>query len=223
MELIVRSNPDSASPPGSLVTSHCDLTEISGKEIIARRGLEAYLFLRYLITLLKIFISLALIILPVLISVNLAKDKGTEGGASGLDQLSWTNVSPAHINRYWVYLTMAVLVVIWVCRIARIKLLYYTELRHKWLVSLEHFGHLSTAIILVTDVPKSLLTVYQLHSMYDIYPHGVRCVSLNQEYSKRRQCIQRRDELVLTLESAETKLIRKAYLSYSRGLAKSSN
>lgn len=88
MELTVRSNPDSASPPGSLVTSHCDLTEISGKEIIARRGLEAYLFLRYLITLLKIFISLALIILSVLISVNLAKEKGTEGEASDLDQLS---------------------------------------------------------------------------------------------------------------------------------------
>ena len=202
--------------------NHIDTVKvnISGKEIIARRGLDAYLFLRYLHTLLKIFIPLALAIPPVLIPVNLTGGRGTNGGVSGLDKLSWINVSPAHTKRYWIHLFLAILVVVWVCRVAHVELLCYTRLRHQWLMSPDRLGLTSTTTVLVNDIPKSLLTVRQLHALYSVYPHGVRCITLNRDYSKLHQCIQRRDSLALVLENAETKLIRKAYLSYSRRSAK---
>ena len=193
--------------------------KILGKEIIARRGLDAYLFLRYLVTLLKIFIPLACVILPVLIPVNFIGGRGSHGGVSGLDQFSWTNISPSQTNRYWIHLVLAMFVVIWVCQIARTELLYYTTLRHRWLISSERSGRMITTTILVTDIPKSFLTVRQLHDLYNIYPHGVRGVSLNRDHSKLHQCIQRRDEIALMLENAETKLIQKACLSNSRRLA----
>ncbi|KAL9063473.1 MAG: hypothetical protein Q9161_009455, partial [Pseudevernia consocians] len=194
--------------------------KISGKEIIARRGLDAYLFLRYLMMLLKIFIPLATVIVPVLIPVNLTGGRGAQGGVSGLDQLSWTNVSPTHTDRYWVHLVLAILVVVWVCRIARTELLCYTRLRHRWLISSDRLGRTSTTTILVTDIPRSLLDVHQLHTLYSIYPHGVRRVSLNRDHSKLRQCIRKRDQIALLLEHAETKLIQKAYLSRARRVAK---
>lgn len=170
--------------------------------------------------LLKIFIPLAAVIVPVLIPVNLTGGRGAQGGVSGLDQLSWTNVPPAHTDRYWVHLVLALLVVIWVCRIARIELLCYTRLRHKWLISSDRLGRTSTTTILVTDIPTPLLDVHQLHTLYSIYPHGVRRVSLNRDHSKLRQCIRKRDQVALSLEHAETKLIQKAYLSRARQMAK---
>ncbi len=225
VNLTSNSNPNKAEQDDAPDASHSNAVEVkvSGKEIIARRGLDAYLFLRYLGTLLKIFIPLAFVILPVLVPVNLTRGRGTKGGVSGLDQLSWTNISPSHTNRYWVHLVLAILVVVWVCRIARTELLYYTRLRHRWLVSSNRLGHTATTTILVTDIPKPFLTVPQLHALYSVYPHGVRCVSLNRDHSKLRHCIQRRDEIASMLENAETKLIQKAYLSYSRRLANASN
>lgn len=132
MEVTSDSNPNAAK--GDFPDPSCLDTvkvKVSGKEIIARRGLDAYLFLRYLTTLLKIFVPLAVVILPVLIPVNLTRGREAQGGVSDLDQLSWTNVPPTHTSRYWVHLVLAVVVVVWVCRIARIELLCYTRLRHK--------------------------------------------------------------------------------------------
>ena len=62
--------------------------------------------------------------------------------------------------------------------------------------------------------------MHQLHTLYDIFPHGVRCVSLARDHSKLRQCVQKRDEMALVLEKVETQLIQKAYLSHSRKTAK---
>ena len=127
IEVIVGSKPSAARPS----PNHLDVGKvISGREIIEKRGLDAYLFLRYLITLLKIFVPLAVVILPVIVPLNLTAGRGAQSGVSGLDQLSWTNVSPAYTNRYWAHLVIVILVVVWVCRIARIELLCYTRLRY---------------------------------------------------------------------------------------------
>lgn len=74
-------------------------------------------------------------------------------------------------------------------------------------MSSDRLGHTSSTTILVTNIPKPLLTVRQLHALYNVFPHGVFRVSLNRDHSKLRQCIQRRDKIDLLLENAEIKLI----------------
>ena len=185
-------------------------------DIITECGLDAYLFLRYLKVLLKIFVPLAMLILPTLIPLNLIGGRGVRSGVSGLDQFSWTNVSAEHTNRYWAHLSLALLVVLWVSRITRLELLTYTRLRHKWLASSDSLDGTSTTTILVTDIPETLLSVEQLYSTYNVYPFGVRKVSINRDLSELVDKIVKREQCVLALEASETTLIKRAQLSHSR-------
>ncbi|KAF7624480.1 hypothetical protein AFLA_008185 [Aspergillus flavus NRRL3357] len=88
------------SPPG-LFRWIVPVFRTSSTEFIQKCGLDAYFFLRYLRMLLKIFVPLGCIILPVLLPLNKAGGKdqhyknGTETGGTwnvtGLDQLAWGN------------------------------------------------------------------------------------------------------------------------------------
>ena len=73
--------------------------------------------------LLKIFIPLGLVILPVLIPLNKVggRDQNPIGhhtknvthySVTGLDQLAWGNVKPENTARYWAHLVLAVLVIV---------------------------------------------------------------------------------------------------------------
>lgn len=190
----------------------------SSSDIIAQCGLDAYLFLRYLKTLLKIYVPLAVLILPTLIPLNLVGGRGRAAGVTGLDQFSWTNVSPKHTNRYWAHLVLAVVVVLWVCRISRLELLAYTRLRHGWLTSCDRLDGASTTTtsILVTDIPVSMLTEAQLKAFYEIYPYGVRSISIHRDCAKLTRDIHKRDACAIALEASETKLIQRAQLAHLR-------
>jgi calcium permeable stress-gated cation channel len=63
-------------------------------------GLENYLLKRYLHTILRIFILLALVLLPILIPLNVVDSKNESGGVKGLDRLSFANVGLSYTNRY---------------------------------------------------------------------------------------------------------------------------
>jgi hypothetical protein len=63
-------------------------------------GLENYLLERYLHTMLRIFILLALVLLPILVPLNVVDGKNESGGVMGLDRLSFANVGLFHTNRY---------------------------------------------------------------------------------------------------------------------------
>ena len=159
---------------------------------------------------------LAILILPILIPLNLLEGRGTKSGVTGLDQVSWTNVSPAHTNRYWAHLSLAVAVVLWVCRVSRLELLSYTRLRHQYLAASHRLDQISTSTILITDIPDALLTVEQLTSVYSVFPHGVRRVSINRDFSKLARDVKNRAKCALALEVAETTLIQKANVSHLR-------
>src|ERR1700761_6600632 len=96
----------------------------SNSDFVQRCGLDAYFFLRYLRTLLKIFVPAALVILPILIPINTISGRGADfatgpnvnqTNVTGLDQLAWGNVSPAHTGRYWAHWLLALCLIIYVC------------------------------------------------------------------------------------------------------------
>ncbi|WYZ45286.1 hypothetical protein EsH8_VIII_000602 [Colletotrichum jinshuiense] len=61
------------STPWSLIST---LINFSDREIIKKCGLDAYFFLRYLRTLLTIFIPIALVVIPILVPLNYSDGKG---------------------------------------------------------------------------------------------------------------------------------------------------
>ncbi|KAJ5238396.1 hypothetical protein N7468_003015 [Penicillium chermesinum] len=204
------------SPPG-LFRWIGPVFRTSSTEFIQKCGLDAYFFLRYLRMLLKIFVPLGLLILPVLLSVNRAggKDQNFQNGTgpgpqwnvTGLDQLAWGNVKPENTNRYWAHLAMAVIAVVYVCAVFFDELRGYIRLRQTYLTSPQHRLRASATTVLVTAIPPEWLSVDRLDNLFNVFPGGIRNIWLNRNYDELNEKVKARNKLALKLESAETDLI----------------
>lgn len=219
------------SPPG-LFHWIIPVFKTSNSEFIQKCGLDAYFFLRYLRMLLKIFIPLSLLILPVLIPLNkvggkgsslMASNNGTRYNVIGLDELAWGNVRPENTDRYWGHLVLAVIVVAYVCGVFFDELRGYIRLRQAYLTSPQHRLRASATTVLVTSIPQKWLSVEALDGLFDVFPGGVRNIWLNRNLDQLSEKIKLRNNLALTLESAETELIkacRKVHLKEAKKEAK---
>ncbi|KAK5660314.1 hypothetical protein OQA88_12854 [Cercophora sp. LCS_1] len=211
-----RTNPPPATPWNLLFT----LMKFDDREIIKKCGLDAYFFLRYLQTLLVIFVPIALIVIPVLVPLNyvgglgqsvlddvINKDNVTRI-PSGLDTLAWGNVSPKNQSRRWVHLVLAILVIVWVCGVFFAELRVYVKIRQDYLTSAEHRLRASANTVLVSSVPEKWLTEDALRGLFDVFPGGIRNVWLTRDFSKLLEKIHKRDAVHKQLEAAESDLIR---------------
>ncbi|KNG89489.1 hypothetical protein ANOM_002241 [Aspergillus nomiae NRRL 13137] len=222
------------SPPG-LFRWVVPVFRTSSTEFIQKCGLDAYFFLRYLRMLLKIFVPLGCIILPVLLPLNKAGGKdqhyknGTESGntwnVTGLDQLAWGNVTPENTSRYWGHLIMAIITIVYVCAVFYDELRNYIRLRQAYLTSPQHRLRASATTVLVTAIPERWLTVDALASLFDVFPGGVRNIWINRNFDDLNEKVKLRDALALKLEAAETDLVikcKKAQLKQAKAEAKKS-
>ena len=200
------------SPPG-LIFWISALFNTSDWVSIQKSGLDAYFFLRYLRTLLRIFVSLSLIIIPILVPLNLVYGKNAPGGVQGLDRFSWANVGLAHSSFYWAHLAMALTVVIFVCHTIYAELIEYVGIRQAYLESPLHQAQAFANAILVTDIPRKFLSTSSLNRLYSVFSGGVRTVWINRDLSKLSKKILERRRVVGLLEAAETKLVRSAMRS----------
>ncbi|KAH7108911.1 hypothetical protein EDB81DRAFT_673191 [Dactylonectria macrodidyma] len=211
------------SPPPAFLKLILRLWNFSDRELIRKCGLDAFFFLRYLKTLLVIFIPMSAIMMPVLISVNYFHGKShkineshedTSGRnnseVTGLDTLAWGNVSPNHTAWYAVHLVVAVLVIIWVCTVFYLELRVYIKVRQDYLTSAEHRLKASATTVLISSIPAKWLTEEALRGLFDVFPGGVRNIWLNRDLSWLLQKISQRNQVHLKLEAAETSLIKAA-------------
>ncbi|KAI9720624.1 MAG: hypothetical protein M1812_002804 [Candelaria pacifica] len=207
------------APPTGLIKWILPVFQISNKHFIEKCGLDAYFFLRYLRTLLRIFVPLALLILPILLPINAVGGKGTKPvptnlsqkyNVTGLDTLAWGNVTPEKTNRYWAHLVLAVIVVVWVCYVSFDELKHYIKVRQSYLTSPQHRLEKSARTVLITAIPSHLLSEGALHALFDLFPGGLRKIWINRNYDELKEKVERRDKLAGSLESAELHLIQKA-------------
>ena len=213
------------APPRSLFGWLFAIFKFKDREIIKKCGLDAYFFLRYLQTLLVIFVPLAALILPVLLPMNHHGGRGesyalefgnsTDGGAdnisrnvTGLDVLAWGNVRPSKTNRYWGHLICAIVVIIWVCVVFFSEMRIYIKVRQDYLTSAEHRLRASATTILVSAIPSKWLTVEALGGLYDVFPGGIRNIWINRNYQVLLDKVHERDAIFQQLEGAQTELIR---------------
>lgn len=116
---------------------------VPDRAIINKCGLDAYFFMRYLKTLLVIFIPLACVVLPILIPINFVDGIGTNlwtnstttndtSSVVGLSVLAWGNVKPEHHDRRWAHLLLALFVIIWVCFVTFSEMRVYVKVRSRY-------------------------------------------------------------------------------------------
>ncbi len=193
----------------------------SNSDFIQKCGLDAYFFLRYLRTLLKIFVPLAIVILPILIPVNNVGGRGNNfavgkysrnstlyTNVQGLDQLAWGNVRPENNNRYWTHLLLAVVVVVYTCYVFFDELRGYIRLRQAYLTSPQHRLRASATTVLVTAIPPKWCTFEALDGLYDVFPGGIRNIWVNRNFDELNEKVKVRNQIAVTLENAETALIK---------------
>ncbi|KOS18292.1 Uncharacterized protein ESCO_002959 [Escovopsis weberi] len=211
------------SPPRHFLFMLKALLKYSDRAVINKCGLDAYFFLRYLKTLLIIFIPICCIVMPILIPINYIGGKGhsidvkinsttTSGSVipKGLDTLAWGNVSEKHTSRYGAHLLMALLVIIWVCTVFFFELRTYIKIRQDYLTSAEHRLRASATTVLVNSIPSKWLSEEALRGLFDVFPGGIRNVWINKDLTQLLDKISLRDKIHLQLEQAETDLIRAA-------------
>ena len=176
-------------------------------------------------TLLKIFVPLACVILPVLIPINKVGGRGghfVQGiydqgksnspyrNVTGLDTLAWGNIRPTKNNRYWAHLVLAVATVVYTCFVFFDELQGYIRLRQAYLTSPQHRLRASATTVLVTAIPRKWCTREALDGLYDVFPGGIRNIWINRNFDELSEKVKERNKLALKLESAETNLIREA-------------
>jgi calcium permeable stress-gated cation channel len=203
----------------------------SNSEFVQKCGLDAYFFLRYLRTLLKIFVPAACVLLPILLPLNLVggrgpnfmagqtDDDGKALNVSGLDQLAWGNVRPNQTRRYWGHWTCAFLLIVWICYVSFDELRNYIRMRQAYMTSPQHRLRASATTVLVSSIPAKWCTVEALEGLYDVFPGGLRNIWLNRNFDELSEKISRRDKLAKKLENAETELIRKCFKKHEEELA----
>jgi hypothetical protein len=190
------------------------------REVIQKCGLDAYFFLRYLQTLLIIFIPLACLLLPILLPINYVGGRGsnfaatsvngsTGANVTGIDTVAWGNVSPTNTSRYWAHLIMAIVVVVWVCYVFFAELRVFIRVRQDYLTSAEHRLKASATTVLVSSIPRKWLTEEALMGLYDVFPGGIRNIWINRNYDKLLNKVHERDGVLRKLELSETQLIQK--------------
>ncbi|KAK0722261.1 hypothetical protein B0T26DRAFT_643714 [Lasiosphaeria miniovina] len=217
------------SPPSSNWALVFALMKFEDREVIKKCGLDAYFFLRYLKTLLVIFVPIAFVVIPILVPLNFigglgqdvidnstAINKTTAVGAyvanvpKGLDTLAWGNISPKNQFRRWAHLGLALCVIFWVCFVFFVELRVYIKIRQDYLTSPEHRLRASANTVLLTSIPDKWCTDEALRGLFDVFPGGIENIWLARDYGPLLEKIRERELIHQQLEEAETELIRAA-------------
>ncbi|CVL09030.1 related to PHM7-similarity to A.thaliana hyp1 protein [Fusarium mangiferae] len=202
---------------------------MNDQELIRKCGLDAYFFLRYLKTILLVFLLTAALAIPSLIPLNYVGGRGSQiardgedrlnqsaAQITGLDTLTWANVKPQNSQRYWAHLLMAIVVVVWTCAIFFDEMREYVRVRQDYLTSTEHRLRPSSSTILVNSIPNDLCQKAKLKEMFSVFPGGVKNVWINRDFRPLLKKIILRNAIHQRLEAAETDLIKASQLVHQK-------
>ena len=184
---------------------------------IEKCGLDAYFFLRFLRMLLKIFVPLSLVILPILLPIN---KLSCSDCTVGPDQLGWRNIPAVHYRRTWAHLILAVLTILWILYVIYTELRGYIRIRQAYLASPQHRIRASATTVLVSGIPRKWLTLEALNGLYDVFPGGIRNIWINRNFDDLADKVSERDNIAQNLEEAETSLIQKCVKKHKKMEAK---
>ena len=131
---------------------------------------------------------------------------------TGLDTLSWQNVSPAKTNRYWGHLVCAIVAISWTLfRMYREKV-NFIDVRQRFLTSPEHRLKASAKTVLITNIPSEYRSKEALEALYDVFvdndDRSKMTIWVNRDYKSLRALVARRRSLRHSLEKEELRILR---------------
>ncbi|KAK3619202.1 hypothetical protein LTR56_022637 [Elasticomyces elasticus] len=201
------------APPRGIAAWLYPLFTTPNLAFIQKCGLDAYFFLRYLRMLLKFFLPVALIVMPIMLPLN----RYSGNIQQGLDKMNISNVAPEHVgHRLWAHLIMAVGVIIWFCYIVYTELRGYIRVRQAFLTSPQHRLRASATTVLVPGIPRKWLTLEALSGLYDVFPGGIKNIWINRNFDELSDKVNLRDKVAKNLEGAETDLIKKCRKAHEK-------
>ena len=206
---------------------------IKDEDIKAKCGLDGYFFIRFIRTMLTIFIPLMCFLVTILLPVNYNGGRNNNAfhikghkkpqtyNIKGLDTLSWQNVAPTETDRYWAHLVCALLAISWTLyRIYREKL-HYIHVRQQYLTSPEHRLRASARTLLVTNIPNEYQGNEALEALFDVFvdndDRSKLHVWVNRDYGPLRTKVMRLRSLRGALEKEELKFLRAVNKGYQKG------
>ena len=152
---------------------------------------------------------LALLIPPILIPLNILRGETVQSEIRGLDQFSWANVSATRTNVYWAHLIMALVPVAYICFVIHNEFFEFIRVRQEFLLSFHHGSSAYVNTVLVTDIPRDVLSIEGLSNVFRSLPGGVRQVWINQGYRNLIKRVEERESLIDILESTEATWLKK--------------
>ncbi|KAF2020156.1 DUF221-domain-containing protein [Aaosphaeria arxii CBS 175.79] len=178
-----------------------DFRRIPDAYILDHSSIDGYLFVRYFKLMVIISLLGCLITWPILFPIN------ATGGAGNkqLDLLSMSNVSDAHVTRYYAHALVSCVFLGLVMIIIARESFYTVNIRQAYRRSPWGASRISSRTILFTSVPK---TIGQ-NTLFEMFP-GVKHAWVASNCKELEKLVEDRDDTALKLENAEVQLSRDA-------------
>ncbi|PCH35282.1 DUF221-domain-containing protein [Wolfiporia cocos MD-104 SS10] len=181
-------------------------------------GLDAYFFVRYLRTMVRVLVPIWFISWVILLPVD---SVGTTSGQSdSLTQFEFGNIGKDQQSRLWAHLVLAWVFTIWIWWNIRHEMSHFVKIRQRWLMSCETSSSAQANTVLVTGVPQRYLSEAALRRLFAHLPGGVAKVWVNRDLKEMPELYERRVNACKMLESAETSLLHTAIKLRNKRLQK---
>ena len=195
-------------PPRSLCGWLLALLKMPQEDLIRTSGLDAYFFARYIYIHALFFLISFVLVAIILFPIYIVDGKGDAYNKTGLDILTFGNISRYHSSRY-----AAPLVLAYVFIGAFLYLLYaemkaFVNKRQALLRSPAYQATASARTILITAIPNAYMSHDVLFRIFDQFPDGVKYIWLNRDLEDIPDKADERTKLVEKLETVECKLIK---------------
>ncbi|KAK5118880.1 hypothetical protein LTR62_000090 [Meristemomyces frigidus] len=174
-----------------------EFRKLADEFILGHSSFDNYLFLRLFKIMMTISFVGCIITWPVLFPVNATGG----GGQSGLDILSFSNVS--NHNRYYAHCLIGWVFFSFVMFMISRESLFYAYLRQAYLLSPYSTSLMSSKTVLFTDVPAEYRDEDRLRHVFQ----EVRYIWIGHDPSSLQDMVEDRDKAVIKLEGAEHKMI----------------
>jgi len=204
--------PDERSPPQdpSLFGWVMAFVKTPETTIMERQGLDAYMFIRFLWMMIKIFVPIWALTWIVLMPVYGANSGGTN---SGLNHFTFSNIGKTaqQQRRLAAPFLLQVFATAWILYCIRRSMKEFIVQRQKYLASPKTREAHQSRTILVTGIPNEILSERKLTQLYSHLPGGVVKVWLHRNIKDLPDLVDERAKACNRLEAAETKVIKTAY------------
>ncbi|ORY32218.1 hypothetical protein BCR39DRAFT_523325 [Naematelia encephala] len=178
------------------------------EEILAKTGVDPYVFYRFLMMMSKAMFPIWLISWIILLPVDAANS--TVLGKTGLDKFTFGNVAKDKQSRYWTHLILDYCFIFWIIYLIWREMQHWLVVRQKYLISPHHSKIPQANTVLITGIPKEYLDEPKLEQLFSRLPGGVKRIWLVRNLKEMPGLWERRNKAAVKLESAEVKLVKLA-------------